>query len=69
MAQRRAQRRQEQRQPPSDRRKQASDLPAFEQDSKSYNDPLFLLSHRSSALFTALREWAAIAIYRWRGEA
>jgi uncharacterized SAM-binding protein YcdF (DUF218 family) len=46
---------------------EVSSLPAFTRDSKRYDDPLFVLTHRSAAAFTALREWSAIAVYRWRG--
>ena len=48
-------------------RRPASALPAFKPDSKNYSDPLFRLAHGSSALFTTLREWAALAVYRMRG--
>jgi uncharacterized SAM-binding protein YcdF (DUF218 family) len=44
-----------------------SQLPAFVRDSKEYTDPLFRLARGSSRLFTVLREWAAIAVYRARG--
>jgi uncharacterized SAM-binding protein YcdF (DUF218 family) len=54
--------------PRADGRKQVSELPGFAPDSKRYDDTLFVLSHRSSALFMALREWVAIAVYRWRGQ-
>jgi hypothetical protein len=52
---------------PSARRRQASALPSFTPESKQYTDPLFKLARGSSRLFTALREWAAIAVYRVRG--
>jgi|SRR5262245_17439624 len=48
-------------------RQDRSSLPAFTPDDKQYTDPLFTLAQGSSALFTALREWAAIAVYRARG--
>jgi uncharacterized SAM-binding protein YcdF (DUF218 family) len=35
---------------------------------KSYGDPLFRLRYRSHTLLSALREWAAIAAYWWRGD-
>ena len=49
-------------------RKEVSSLPAFRSDHKQYADPLFMLSQRSSALLIALREWSAIAVYRWKGQ-
>jgi uncharacterized SAM-binding protein YcdF (DUF218 family) len=49
-------------------RREVSSLPAFRSDNKQYGDPLFTLGQRSSALLTALREWAAIAVYRWKGK-
>ena len=54
---------------PGQVRRERSSLPAFRPDSKQYADPLFNLAQRSSALFIALREWAAIAVYRARGQA
>jgi uncharacterized SAM-binding protein YcdF (DUF218 family) len=50
-------------------RREQSSLPAFRPDSKQYGDPLFNLAQNSSALFIALREWAAIVVYRVRGQA
>ncbi len=52
---------------PGSSRVESSTLPAFTRDTKRYDDPMMLLTYRSAALFTALREWAAIAVYRWRG--
>jgi uncharacterized SAM-binding protein YcdF (DUF218 family) len=52
---------------PQAMRRPASALPAFKSDSKDYGDPLFRLAQGSSVLFTALREWAALAVYRARG--
>ena len=52
---------------PNARRRQQSALPAFTRDNKQYADPLFKLAQGSSVLFTALREWAALAVYRARG--
>ena len=54
---------------PGNGRREQSALPAFRTDSKQYTDPLFTLSQRSSELFSALREWAAIAVYRIKGRA
>jgi hypothetical protein len=52
---------------PQAMRRPASALPAFKSDSKDYSDPLFRLAQGSNVLFTALREWAALAVYRARG--
>jgi uncharacterized SAM-binding protein YcdF (DUF218 family) len=52
---------------PDATRRSQSALPAFAPDSKQYADPLFKLAQGSSVLFTALREWAALAVYRARG--
>jgi uncharacterized SAM-binding protein YcdF (DUF218 family) len=52
---------------PQTTRRPASALPAFKRDSKNYTDPLFRLAQGSNVLFTALREWAALAVYRVRG--
>lgn len=49
-------------------RKEVSSLPEFKSDHKQYGDPLFTLTQRSSALLIALREWSAIAVYRWKGQ-
>lgn len=53
--------------PAADTRKAVSSLPTFRSDRKYYDDPLMMLDQRSSALLWALREWAAIAVYRWNG--
>jgi uncharacterized SAM-binding protein YcdF (DUF218 family) len=53
---------------PDATRREVSSLPAFTSDNKQYADPLFTLAQRSSALFTALREWAAIGVYWWKGQ-
>jgi uncharacterized SAM-binding protein YcdF (DUF218 family) len=55
-------------QPAETKRTEVSALPTFRSDNKRYDDPLFTLGQRSTLLFTALREWSAIAIYRLRGE-
>jgi uncharacterized SAM-binding protein YcdF (DUF218 family) len=54
--------------PAESRRTEVSALPTFRRDNKSYGDPLFTLGQRSTLLFTALREWAAIALYRVQGK-
>jgi uncharacterized SAM-binding protein YcdF (DUF218 family) len=54
--------------PVESRRTEVSALPAFQSDNKRYDDPLFTLGQRSSLLFSALREWVAIAIYRLQGK-
>jgi uncharacterized SAM-binding protein YcdF (DUF218 family) len=50
------------------RRRETSALESFRSDNKSYSDPLFLLAHQTTGLFIALRECAAIAVYRWKGQ-
>jgi uncharacterized SAM-binding protein YcdF (DUF218 family) len=52
---------------PGAMRRHQSALPSFTRDHKQYADPLFRLAQGSSVLFTALREWAALAVYRARG--
>lgn len=53
---------------PGSKRAESSTLPAFTRDTKRYDDPMIRLTYRSAALFTALREWAALAAYKWRGD-
>jgi uncharacterized SAM-binding protein YcdF (DUF218 family) len=53
---------------PEGARTEVSALPTFRRDNKRYGDPFFTLSHRSPLLFSALREWAAIALYRVQGK-
>ena len=52
---------------PGSTRTETSTLPTFASDNKRYEDPLLTLTHRSSTLLTALREWSAIAVYKWKG--
>ena len=53
---------------PSATRREKSALASFTHDTKQYADPLFKLAQGSIVLFTALREWAAIVVYRARGQ-
>jgi hypothetical protein len=54
--------------PPEATRREVSSLPAFTSDNKQYSNPLFTLARRSNALFAAVREWSAIAVYWWKGQ-
>jgi len=51
---------------PTTARRRSSARAAFTSDSKRYDDPLSVLKMRSPILLTALREWAAIAAYKWQ---
>ena len=48
-------------------RHETTALPAFRPDHKHYDDPLVTLRLQSDRLLAAMREWAAIAVYKWRG--
>lgn len=52
---------------PGSTRTEVSTLPTYTHDNKRYDDPLFTITQRSSTLLMALREWSAIAVYKWKG--